>query len=203
MSARSNARRIGVFGGTFDPPHVGHLLAAGDAAESLRLDSVLWVPAGQQPLKPAAAAAAAVDRVRMVELTIAGDPRHAIATMEVERGGLSYTVDTLQALAGRDPAAELFLLLGEDSWRTFGRWREPARILELATVAVLVRDSEVQSAGAADVDGSPATPPVTLPTRRIDVSATEIRNRVGAGLSIHGFVLEPVERYIAEHRLYY
>ncbi|CAN5343930.1 nicotinate-nucleotide adenylyltransferase [soil metagenome] len=203
MRASSDFRRIGVFGGTFDPPHVGHLLAAGDAAEGLRLDSVLWVPAAQQPLKAAATTAPSEHRLQMVELTIAGDPRHALEAMEVERGGLSYTVDTLQALRGRHPAAELFLLLGGDAWQTFQSWREAARILELATVAVLMRDSDVQSAGAVDTDGSSGKPPVTLPTRRIDVSATEIRKRARAGLSIRGFVLDSVERYIAEHELYH
>ncbi|HUF64547.1 MAG TPA: nicotinate (nicotinamide) nucleotide adenylyltransferase [Gemmatimonadaceae bacterium] len=203
MSASGDLRRIGVLGGTFDPPHVGHLLAAGDAAERLQLERILWVPAWQQPLKAAPTAAPSEHRLRMVELTIAGDPRHALEPMEVERGGLSYTVDTLQALGERHPAAELFLLLGEDAWRTFQSWREPARILELATVAVLMRDSEVQSSGAADAGGGPDSPPVTLPTRRIDVSATEIRNRLRAGLSIRGFVVESVERYIAEHELYH
>jgi nicotinate-nucleotide adenylyltransferase len=203
LSSRSDGRRIGIFGGTFDPPHVGHLLVAGDAAESLRLDRVLWIPAAQQPLKPATPGAGAMHRLRMVELTVAGDARHALEPAEVERGGLSYMVDTLQGLRGRNPGAELFLLLGADAWRTFGSWRDPARVLELATVALLVRDSEVKSAGAAEPGSSLLTPAVTLPTRRIDVSATEIRERVRAGLSIRGFVLEPVERYIAEHRLYH
>ena len=139
----------------------------------------------------------------MAELTVAGDLSHEVEPMEVERGGLSYTVETLQALRARHPGAELYLLLGEDAWRTFGSWREPAAIQELATVAVLVRDSEVRSPGAGPRGSGAATPPVMLPTRRIDVSATEIRSRVRSGLSIRGFVLEPVERYIAEHRLYH
>lgn len=203
MSARNDAQRIGVFGGTFDPPHVGHLLTARDAAERLRLGRVLWIPAGQQPLKVAGDAASAADRRQMAELTVAGDPGHEVEPMEVERGGLSYTVDTLRALRDRHPRAELYLLLGADAWRTFGSWREPATIQELATVAVLVRDSDVQSPGGAVPGSSGAVQPVMLPTRRIDVSATEIRNRVRSGLSIRGFVVEPVERYIAEHRLYH
>jgi nicotinate-nucleotide adenylyltransferase len=202
LSASSDARRIGVFGGTFDPPHIGHLLAASDAAERLLLDVVLWVPAAQQPMKTIAAATPPLLRLRMVELTIAGDQRHALEPTEVERGGLSYTVDTLQKLSRSYPGAELFLLLGEDAWRTFGSWRDPDRILELATVAVLMRDLEVESAGAVGPGGNPDRP-IRLPTRRIDVSATEIRNRVRAGLSIRGFVLEQVEQYIAEHRLYH
>lgn len=203
MSARSDAQRIGIFGGTFDPPHVGHLLTARDAAERLRLDRVLWIPAGQQPFKAAGDGTPAADRRRMVELTVAGESGHEVESMEVERGGLSYTVETLRALRDRHPGAELYLLLGEDAWRTFGSWREPATIQELATVAVLVRGSEAQSPGGGIPGSGAATQPVMLPTRRVDVSATEIRNRVRSGLSIRGLVVEPVERYIAEHRLYH
>ena len=138
----------------------------------------------------------------MVELTVAGESGHEVEPMEVERGGLSYTVETLRALRDRHPGAELYLLLGEDAWRTFGSWREPATIQELATVAVLVRGSEAQSPGGGIPGSGATTHPMMLATRRVDVSATEIRNRVRSGLSIRGFVVEPVERYIAEHRLY-
>lgn len=196
-------RRVGVFGGTFDPPHIGHLLVAGDGAEALDLSVVLWIPTGIQPLKGAGSTAApAGDRRRMVELSIAGDPRFSCEPMELEREGLSFTVDTLEVLRGRDPSAEFFLFLGEDAWRTFQTWRDPARIRELATVAVLARDS-----GAEPTDGYGHTvvtgkPPITIGTRRIDVSATEIRGRVRAGLPVRGFVTEAVERYIAEKGLY-
>lgn len=200
MSPSRRQRRVGVFGGTFDPPHVGHILAAGDAAERLELDAVLWVPVGTQPLKVGGTATPAEARLRMVEMTVEGDARFAAEPSEVARGGLSFTVDTLEALRGRETGAELFLLIGEDSWRTFETWRDPARIRQLARLAVLAR------AGAeperSDDEGPDSAAPLRLETRRVDVSATEIRERVRAGLSIRGFVLEPVERYIAEQGLY-
>lgn len=187
-----------MYGGTFDPPHVGHLLAAGDAAERLELDELAWVPVGTQPLKPEGTVASAEARLRMVELSVNGDPRFTAEPWEVRRAGLSFTVDTLEELRRRDADAELYLLVGEDSWRGFSRWREPARIRELASVAVLTR----QGAAAPGDAAVAAEPPLWLETRRIDVSATEIRERVRAGLSIRGFVAESVERYITEHGLY-
>jgi nicotinate-nucleotide adenylyltransferase len=204
--ARTSATRIGVFGGTFDPPHVGHLLAVADAAEQLELDRVLWVPAATQPLKTGSevSAAPADARRRMVERTIAGDPRFALETSELDRGGLSFTVDTLAELRKKHPSAELYLLLGMDAWRTFGSWREPERIAELAKVVVLARDDSVESASgqktAPELEGAVA--PIVLRTRRVDVSATDIRERVRTGKSVRGYVTEAVERYIVETGLY-
>lgn len=195
--------RIGVFGGTFDPPHIGHLLVAGDAAEKLGLDGVLWVPAATQPLKAAQAPAADAEaRLRMVELSVEGDPRFAVERLELERGGLSFTVDTLALLREQHPAAELTLLLGEDSWSTFPAWRDPARIRKLARVVVLTRDEAGQSADEPSAATDAGEPPERISTRRIDVSATEIRQRVREGRSIRGFVTERVERFIGEHGIY-
>lgn len=201
MNAGKRRRRLGVFGGTFDPPHVGHLLAARDAAERLALDSVSWVPVGTQPLKPRGTIASGDARLAMVTLTVADTGDFHAEPIEVRREGLSFTVDTLQELTGREPGAELFLLLGEDSWATFGRWREPDRIRQLATVAVLARNEREfpERNGSATAAGDA---PLWLETRRVDVSATEIRERVRMGLSIRGFVTESVGRYIAEHGLY-
>lgn len=179
---------------------MGHLLAAGDAAERLKLDRVLWVPAGRQPLKASPAAASSAHRRQMVVHTIAGDPRFQIEAMELEREGLSFTVDTLAALTAREPAVELFLLIGADSWAQFGEWREPRRVRELATVVVLSRQGDADTAVPAEdrLGGAP----VTLTTRRIDISATEIRRRVREGRPIRGFVTDAVERYITESGLY-
>jgi nicotinate-nucleotide adenylyltransferase len=201
VNAGKRRRRLGVFGGTFDPPHVGHLLAARDAAERLALDIVLWVPVGTQPLKPAGTAASGDARLAMVTLTVADTGDFQAESIEVRRQGLSFTVDTLQEIRGREPDAELFLLLGEDSWATFDRWREPDRIRQLARVAVLARNERgfPERNGSATAAGDA---PLWLETRRVDVSATEIRERVRTGLSIRGFVPESVERYIAEHSLY-
>jgi len=187
--------RIGIFGGTFDPPHIGHLLAASDAYEALGLDRVLFVPAAGQPLKSAVVASPA-DRLAMVERLVEGDARFAADPIEIERGGLSYTVDTLRAFHDRwksDGALVLVLLLGADAAATLPQWREPADVASLAEVVVLRR------AGGAE------TPPATgraIETRRVDVSSTEIRARVRAGKSIRGFVPEPVAAYIEGRRLY-
>ena len=187
--------RIGIFGGTFDPPHIGHLLAASDAYEALRLDRVLFVPAAGQPLKSAIVASPA-DRLAMVELLVAGDRRFAVDPIEIERGGLSFTVDTLRALRERwksDRALALVLLLGADAAATLPQWREPAEVAALAEVVVLSRTGS---------GGTGAAAGRAIDTRRVDVSSTEIRARVAAGKPIRGFVSEPVAAYIEGRRLY-
>ncbi len=187
---------IGVFGGTFDPPHIGHLLLACDALESLRLERVTLVPSATQPLKAdSPALASAADRLEMVTLATAGDARYAVEGAEIEREGLSYTVDTLELLSSGNPGAELFLLMGEDSLATFECWRSPGRIRELATIGVMSR-------GEGSVDGARRDGVLDVSTRRVDVSSTEIRARVRGGKSIRGFVPEAVEKFIQSRRLY-
>lgn len=193
--------RLGVFGGTFDPPHVGHLLAAVDAVEALTLDRLLFVPAAQQPLKVGCESAPPQHRLAMARLLAGDDPRFGVDPIEIDRAGLSYTVDTLGELARRLPGAELFFLVGADALATFPRWREPRRVLELARLVVLRRASD-------DVElptvmrEAPGREPIVLASRRVDVSSTEVRARVRAGLSIRGFVPDAVAAYVAEARLY-
>lgn len=187
--------RLGIYGGSFDPPHVGHLLTATDACEALALDRLVWVPAGVQPLKVGQARATPAQRLAMVRLLAAGDARFEVDPVEIDRDGLSYTVDTVAAYAARYPDAELFLLVGADVLGTFHLWRDPERIRALATMAVLER------AGGGDA-GELGGALVRLPTRRVDVSSTEIRARLAAGRSIHGFVPESVARFIEAERLY-
>lgn len=187
--------RIGVLGGTFDPPHVGHLILALDALEALRLDRLLLVPAARQPLKQGQAMTAPEHRLAMVRILADADPRIAVDGSEVARGGLSFTVDTLRELRLAHPDAELFLLMGEDTAATLPQWRDPAAIAELATIAVAGRGE------------APASAPTgfrveRLPVRRLDLSATEIRARVQAGRSIRGFVPDAVAAYIDAHLLY-
>lgn len=191
--------RIGVFGGTFDPPHVGHLLLAADAFEALRLDKLIFVPASIQPFKvETPTVASPTDRLEMVRLAAGDDPRYLVDDAEIGRGGLSYTVETLEDLSRRNRGAEIFLLVGEDALSGFAGWRNRERILELATLAVMHRAGTGGSEKKSVVhDGV-----VTLPARRIDVSSTEIRERVRAGKSIKGFVVEPVERFIRARGLY-
>jgi nicotinate-nucleotide adenylyltransferase len=183
--------RVGLFGGTFDPPHVGHLLVASDACEQLGLDQLVFIPNSVQPLKRGPGSASPADRLEMVRLTCQGDARFHVDAIEVDRGGLSFTVDTLRVYRDRYPGAALFLLVGEDAARTLPSWREPAAILELAEVVVMTRGE----AGEVSTNRR-------LPTRRIDISATEIRDRVRAGRSIRGWVRDEVAQYIEQHRLY-
>jgi nicotinate-nucleotide adenylyltransferase len=208
--------RLGIFGGTFDPPHVGHLLAASDAFEHLALDRLVFVPAAVQPLKTARTTAAGADRLGMVRLMAGDDARFATDSVELDRDGLSYTVDTLREFARRFPLAERYFLAGADVLSTFAHWREPHTVLKLATLAVLTRrsEAEVATVGALTGSGQPdrlselpldatlARRSTVVPTRRIDVSSTEIRDRVRSGRSIHGFVTDAVAEYIGTHGLY-
>ena len=198
--------RVGIFGGSFDPPHVGHLLAASDAVEALDLDRLLFVPAAAQPLKhvgrePAPPAL----RIAMLGALVGGDPRFAIDALEIDRGGLSYTVDTLDTVAARWPGTQQFLLVGADVLNTFAKWREPLRVRALATLVVLVRAldggraSEHDHVASADLPGGL---PRLLPTRRVDVSSTEVRARVAAGRSVRGFVPDAVAEIIRDGLLY-
>jgi nicotinate-nucleotide adenylyltransferase len=186
--------RLGLFGGTFDPPHVGHLLAASDAFEALQLDRLVFVPNAVQPLKAGrtgGAIAPAPDRLEMVRRLCHGDARFLCDSIEVDRGGLSFTVETLRAYRSRFPEAALILLIGEDVVDSLPSWRESAAVLELAELVVLTR-------GAAPATG----PGRRVPTRRIDVSSTEIRARARAGLSLTGFMPDQVAAYITERGLY-
>ncbi|HWJ24138.1 MAG TPA: nicotinate-nucleotide adenylyltransferase [Gemmatimonadaceae bacterium] len=193
--------RLGVFGGTFDPPHVGHLLTAVDAVEALTLDRLLFVPAAQQPLKVGCESAAPEHRLAMARLLAGDDPRFGVDPIEIDRAGLSYTVDTLGELTRRLPGAELFFLVGADALATFPRWREPRRVLELARLVVLRRASDDVELPAM-MREAPHREPIVLASRRVDVSSTEVRARVRAGLSIRGFVPDAVAAYVAQARLY-
>lgn len=199
--------RLGLFGGTFDPPHVGHILAASDAVEALGLDRLLFIPAAMQPFKQGAVVASPQQRLAMLQLAIGDDPRFGVDAVEIDRTGLSYTVDTLNILAVREPQARRFLLIGEDLVRQIPSWRDARRVAELAEIVVLVRSGGGDAASSAD-DFSPGTAgmtalPVTrIATRRVDVSSTEIRNRVGAGRPVRGFVTESVAEFIRSAALY-
>ncbi len=190
--------RRGILGGSFDPPHVGHLLVASDAFEALALDRLIVVPAAVQPLKAGVATARADQRLAMTRLLFGGDPRFVVDPVEIEREGLSYSVDTLATFAERYADAERFFIVGADVLPSFPQWREPERIVALARLAVLQRGDK-----PVDLSGVPGPgTPLVLRTRRVDVSSTEIRERVRTGHSIHGFVPEAVAAFIEAERLY-
>jgi nicotinate-nucleotide adenylyltransferase len=192
--------RIGVYGGTFDPPHNGHLLLAADARDALTLDRLIFIPAGAQPFKiDTPPIASPQDRLEMLRLAVADDACYQVDDAEINRKGLSYTVDTLEHLATRYPSAKLFLLLGEDTLESFDKWREPDRILELATLAVMRRSA---GSGQGSAVKATARGVFEISARRVDVSSTEIRARMAAGKSIKGFVPEGVEMFIEARGLY-
>jgi nicotinate-nucleotide adenylyltransferase len=185
---------VGLFGGSFDPVHHGHLIVGRVAAEALGLDSLRFVPAREQPFKRGMHGATAEQRAAMLDLAVADAPGLAVERAELERPGPSYTVDTLRALHAREPGLRLTLLLGADAAAELEAWREAEEIPRLATVVVFAR------AGA-------PVPPSSLVARRIEVpaieiSATEIRRRVREGRSIRYWVPDPVAEYVTRHRLY-
>ena len=190
--------RVGVFGGSFDPVHHGHLAIALAALEGLPLDRVIFVPARRSPLKDAAPAASEADRLAMLERAIDGERRFSVTRVELDRPAPSYTVETLEALAGE---GQLFLILGADAASQLGRWRDPERIRRLATVVVARRAPAEKGARA----GTPAAAPdgaITLDTPLMDISARELRERAARGRSLRYLVPDAVWRYIREQKLY-
>jgi nicotinate-nucleotide adenylyltransferase len=190
--------RIGVFGGTFDPPHVGHFIVAQDVTENLALDHLLFMPVATPPHKPAGAPAAAELRARMLDAGLSDDPRMQVSRMEVERGGVSYTVDTLRALKERSPQDELLLVIGSDQLASFPTWRSPEEVVRLARLIVMNRgDLGAKKAGA-----RARAPYETVPVTRVDVSSTEVRRRLKEGRSIRYWVPDRVREIIEKERLY-
>lgn len=190
--------RLGILGGTFDPPHIGHLLAAYAALESLALERLVLIPAARQPLKAGTPMTAPAHRLAMTRLLAADDPRLAVDPVEIEREGLSFTVDTMRRYRATMPETEFVLVMGEDTAATLPKWREPEALAALVRIVVLTRGTEPPREVALPA-GFRAE---RLASRRIDVSATEIRERVRAGLPVRGFVTDAVAGYIATHQLY-
>ena len=197
-------RRLGVFGGTFDPVHNGHLSIAETAGEGLALDEVLFIPAGQPRLKARNVSTAPHHRLRMVELAIAGCPPFACSDMEIRRSGPTYTADTLDLLSEERTGCSLFLLAGLDSLAMFHKWGRPADILGRATVVGIPRPGYERLDRAALEQAAPgsADRAMTLAFPMTDISSTEIRERARRGLSIDHLVPEAVDRYIRDNRLY-
>ena len=193
--------RLGIFGGSFDPVHLGHLILAEQCREQLQLDRVWLVPAARPPHKAGRPLTPIKDRLDLLRLAVAGRPEFEVRDLESGREGASYTVDTLRHVRERQPDAELFFLMGADSLAELSTWRDPEGIANLATIAAVNR-------GFGNVAIPPSLPPgvrdrvqiVEMPA--CGISASDIRRRLREGRSVRYLVPRPVELAIAERRLY-
>ena len=199
--------KIGVLGGTFDPIHMGHLIVAEDIREKLGLGEVLFIPAGRPwlKLKEEKHVSAGRHRLEMVRLATTSNPHFKVSTIEIDRPGLSYSVDTILELKGKLGAGcDIYFIVGPDALASLALWKEPARLLEICQVVCIGRPGhakiDLRSLDSSVPGASTRIMMVDVP--HIEISATEIRRRVAQGLSIRYLVPEAVEKYIAEHRLY-
>ena len=200
-----SASRIGVFGGTFDPIHVAHLAVAEDCRAQLALDELLFVPTGHPPHKQGRQISSVVDRVAMVELAIADNPRFSLSRVDVDRPGLSYTVDTLRDLRlERGPDVDFFFIVGGDSLRELGSWRNPDQIFEECQVVAVNRpgyptdDLTMLERAAPRSRGRV----IQLMVPELAIAASDLRRRVATGQSIRYLVPDSVWRYIERQQLY-
>jgi nicotinate-nucleotide adenylyltransferase len=185
--------RLGIFGGSFDPVHNGHLTLARCCREQAALDEVWLVPAAVQPHKPAGPIASEADRLAMLRLATADEPGLRVASLEIDRGGVSYTVETLRAVAEERPGAELYLLMGADTLADLSNWREPEEVRRLATPLVVHRPGEAMP----EAEGIHV---VEMPG--MEISSSEIRRRVAKGESIEGMTAPAVVEFIERSALY-
>lgn len=204
---RPRRERLGILGGSFNPVHHGHLLLAQTALEQFDLDRILFMPCAVQPHKPPAALAPAALREAMLEAAILDNLSFDLLDIELRRGGVSYSVDSLREIRSLHPQADLFFLIGADALPELHGWKDIHTLLDLCTVAVFARpgyDEEALRPEALKLD--PPWPERLLRkvcrVRRIDISSSDIRHRVAEGLSIRYLVPQAVEMIITEHHLY-
>ena len=183
-------KKIGIFGGTFDPIHHGHLILARDALEKLQLDSVIFIPAALSPHKLEREPTPADVRLEMLRAAIEGEPRFCLDALELERPSPSYTVDSVETLRHREPTAEFFFFIGEDNVARLSTWQRFAELSKMVQFVVL------------DRSGLKTGHPYPAIRRHLDISATDIRNRVARGQSIRYLVPPAVETIIRERQLY-
>jgi len=201
--------KLGLFGGSFDPVHLGHLLAAQAAVEELGLDRLFFIPAAQSPFKPASQPAAPLARLRLLRLALAGKTNCEIDDQEIRRGGVSYSIETVRDYARRFPKAELFYLIGADNAAKLNEWRDARELAKLTEFVALPRF--VWSSGFSRSEppegGTPNFPPPfrgrTLKGFPLAVSSSDIRARVKAGLSIEPLVPPAVAQAIRAAKLYF
>ncbi len=197
-------QNIGIYGGTFNPIHIGHLIAAQDAIGHLRLDRLFWVPSARPPHKRSVGLASAEDRCALIASAIGGDPRMAVCRWEIERGGVSYTVETVRRFRSEYPRARLFFLIGADSLYELHTWREVGAILDLCRVATFERPGYPIRADRIRLPRPWAARLMAhrVPGHEIGVSSTEIRRRLAVGRPIRYLVPAAVEALIRERGLY-
>ena len=200
-------RRTGILGGTFDPPHLGHLLIAETARVVLDLESVVFLPAGEPWLKSGQRITPAEHRLKMVQLAVADNPDFCVSDCEVRRSGATYTVDTLRELrCGLPPDTELYFIVGSDVLEQFHRWKEPEAILELCRLAVIERPGGpaegINALEGRFPDAMASGAVVSVAGPRVDFSASELRRVLAAGQSTRYQIPDAVAAYIAEHELY-
>ena len=189
-------KKLGLFGGSFDPVHLGHLLVAQAAREEAGLERVYFIPAAQSPFKPDRVPAPAEERLRLLRLALAGNTHCEIDAQELARGGVSYTIDTVRDYARRFPGAQLYLLIGADHARTLGEWREAGELARLAEFLAIPRPGEPDAVFPAPFRGR------TLKGFPLGVSASQIRARVKAAQPIEHLVPPAVAEAIRNYRLY-
>jgi nicotinate-nucleotide adenylyltransferase len=191
------ARRVGLFGGSFDPVHNAHVALAKTALDQLALDELRWIPVGK-PWQKSRRLAPAADREAMVRLAIDGEPRFVLDPIELRRQGPTFTLDTVRELVAAEPGNVWFLILGQDQYASLHTWRDWHELLSLVCLAIANRPGAAIAVNSeiAKVEHRE----VALPM--MDVSSTEVRRRVAAGESIADLVPEAVERYIGRRRLY-
>jgi len=197
-------QNIGIYGGTFNPIHIGHLVAAQDAIERHRLDRLFWVPSARPPHKRRAGLAPAEERCALIAAAIAGAPRMAVCRWEIERAGPSYTVDTLRRFRAEFPRANLFFLIGADSLYELHTWREIGAILDLCRVVSVARPGFALRRSRIRLPAARVARLLAdrVPGHEIGVSSTEIRRRLAAGRPIRYLVPDAVEALIRERGLY-
>jgi nicotinate-nucleotide adenylyltransferase len=190
--------KVGIFGGTFNPPHMGHLIIAERVRADLELSKIVFVPSFISPHKQDREIASGEERLMMLRLAIGGDTRYEVSDLELRRGGVSYTVETLAEMARTLPGDELFFLLGMDNLIEFDTWKDPQRITELATIVVMTRPGFARP-DRLPVDGLNL---IYCDVPEIAISSTEIRRRIQGGDSIRFLLPEAVEEYIRGRGLY-
>jgi nicotinate-nucleotide adenylyltransferase len=189
-------QKIGLYGGSFDPVHLGHLLVAQAACEEAGLQRLFFIPAAQSPFKPGTTPAPAAERLRLLRLALAGKSHYEIDEQEIKRGGISYTIDTVRDYARRFPGAELLYLVGADHVPSLPKWREAEELARLVEFLAIPRPGQMEAAFAPPFRGK------TLKGFPLGVSASEIRARVKAGLPIDHLVAPEVAEAIRNYHLY-